>query len=54
MPDYRGYNPAGQLDAEQLRGVAHADVIRNGMTPSAAVDKPFKRANETFAKYIFG
>jgi hypothetical protein len=27
------------------------DVIRNGMTPQAAIDKAFKRAEEIFAKY---
>ena len=46
LPDYRGYNPAwGQVGAEQLWGVAHADVIKNAMTPAAAVDKAFKRAD---------
>ena len=37
MPSYNGYNPAwGQVNAEQLWGVAHADVIKNGATPAAA------------------
>jgi multiple sugar transport system substrate-binding protein len=55
MPSFNGYNPAwGQVGAEQLWGVAHADVIKNGMTPAAAVDKAFKRANEIFATYSFG
>ncbi len=55
LPDFRGYNPAwGQVGAEQLWGVAHADVIREGMTPAAAVDKAFKRADAIFAKYTFG
>ena len=54
-PTYNGYNPAwGQVNAEQLWGVAHADVIKNGMTPAAAVDKAFKRAEAIFAKYTFG
>ena len=34
--------------------MAHADVIKNGMTPAAAVDKAFKRAEAIFAKYTFG
>ncbi len=55
LPDFRGYNPAwGQVGAEQLWGVAHADVIREGMTPAAAVDKAFKRADAIFSKYTFG
>jgi multiple sugar transport system substrate-binding protein len=55
MPSYNGYNPAwGQVSAEQLWGVAHADVIKNGMTPAAAIDKAFKRADAIFAKYTFG
>jgi len=54
-PSYNGYNPAwGQVGAEQLWGVAHADVIKNGMTPAAAVDKAFRRAEAIFAKYTFG
>jgi multiple sugar transport system substrate-binding protein len=55
LPNYNGFNPAwGQVNAEQLWGLAHADVIRNGMTPSAAVDKAFRRAEAIFAKYTFG
>jgi multiple sugar transport system substrate-binding protein len=55
MPSYNGYNPAwGQVSAEQLWGVAHADVIKNGMTPADAVDKAFRRAEAIFAKFTFG
>ena len=55
VPTYNGYNPAwGQVNAEQLWGLAHADVIKNGMTPAAAVDKAFRRAEAIFAKYVFG
>ena len=51
MPAYNGFNPAwGQVNAEQLWGRAHADVIKNGMTPAAAVDKAFKRIEAIFAK----
>ena len=54
IPAYNGFNPAwGQVSAEQLWGVAHADVIKNGMTPAAAVDKAFKRAEAIFAKFTF-
>jgi multiple sugar transport system substrate-binding protein len=55
VPAYNGFNPAwGQVNAEQLVGQAHADVIKNGMTPAAAVDKAFKRINVIFEKYTFG
>jgi multiple sugar transport system substrate-binding protein len=55
FPAYAGFNPAwGLVNAEQLWGIAHADVIKNGMTPSAAVDKAFKRAETLFARYPLG
>ncbi len=55
IPAYNGFNPAwGQVSAEQLWGNCHADVIKNGMTPAAAVDKAFKRAEAIFAKFTFG
>lgn len=55
FPAFNGFNPAwGQVNAEQLWGVAHADVIKNGMTPTAAVDKAFKRAEEIFTRYTLG
>jgi multiple sugar transport system substrate-binding protein len=55
FPAYNGFNPAwGQVNAEQLWGVAHADVIKNGMTPTDAVDKAFRRAEAIFAKFTFG
>jgi multiple sugar transport system substrate-binding protein len=55
IPTFNGFNPAwGQVNAEQLWGVAHADVIKNGMTPADAVDKAFKRAEAIFAKFTFG
>jgi multiple sugar transport system substrate-binding protein len=51
---YTGYNPAwGQVNAEQLWGNCHADVIKNGMTPTAAVDKAFRRMEAIFAKFTF-
>ena len=52
---YYGYNPAwGQVSAEQLWGVAYVDVLKGGMTPQAAVDKAFRRAEAIFANYTFG
>jgi len=51
LPLYNAYSPAwGQLEAEQLWGQAHADVIKNGMKPSEAIDKAFARANAIFTK----
>jgi multiple sugar transport system substrate-binding protein len=55
VPAYNGFNPAwGEVNAEQIWGVAHSDVIKNAMTPAAAVDKAFRRAEAIFAKYTFG
>jgi len=55
VPSYNGFNPAwGEVNAEQLWGQAHADVIKNAMTPQAAVDKAFRRAEAIFARYTFG
>jgi multiple sugar transport system substrate-binding protein len=55
IPVYNGFNPAiGQVNAEQIWGQCHSDVIKNGMTPAAAVDRAFKRAEAIFAKFTFG
>ena len=51
LPLYNGYSPAwGQFEAEQTWGQAHADVIKNGMKVSEAVDQAFKRCNAVFAR----
>jgi multiple sugar transport system substrate-binding protein len=55
IANYNGFNPAwGQVYAEQLWGNCHADVIKNGMTPAAAVDKAFRRAEVIFTRFSFG
>jgi multiple sugar transport system substrate-binding protein len=55
IPTFNGFNPAwGQVNAEQVWGQAHADVIKNGMTPAAAVDKAFARVQAIFSKFTFG
>jgi multiple sugar transport system substrate-binding protein len=55
IPAYNGFNPAiGQINAEQIWGQCHSDVIKNAMTPAQAVDKAFKRAEAIFAKFTFG
>jgi multiple sugar transport system substrate-binding protein len=52
LPIYEAYNPAiAQVNAEHLFSVAEFDVMKEGMTPEAAIDKAFKRAEEIFAKY---
>jgi multiple sugar transport system substrate-binding protein len=49
---YIAFNPAwAQVDAEQLWGQAHADVVKNSLSPAAAVDKAFRRAEAIFARY---
>ncbi len=54
IPVYEGFTPAwGQANAEQLWGQCHADVIKNGMRASEAVDKAFKRAEQIFAKITY-
>ena len=52
MPNYPAFNPGyAEANAQQIWGAAEADVIRDGMTPQAAAEKAFKRAEEIFAKY---
>ena len=52
IPPYEVFNPArAQVSSEHVFALAGMDVIRNGMTPQAAIDKAFKRAEEIFAKY---
>jgi multiple sugar transport system substrate-binding protein len=55
VPSYNGYNAAwGQVNAEQLWGQAHAAVLKNGLTPAAAVDRAFRRAEAIFARFPIG
>jgi multiple sugar transport system substrate-binding protein len=52
IPPYEVFNPArAQVSSERVFALAGIDVIRNGMTPQAAIDKAFKRTEEIFAKY---
>jgi multiple sugar transport system substrate-binding protein len=54
-PSYNAYNPAwAQVQAEQLMMQTVADVVKNGMTVQAAVEKAFKRSEVIFTKYTFG
>ena len=55
VPSYTCYNPGyAEVEAAQLWGMAHADVIREGKTPQAAADKALKRIGEILAKYPVG
>ena len=52
IPPYEAFNPArAQVSTEHVFAVAMNDVMRNGMTPQAAIDKAFKRTEAIFAKY---
>ena len=54
MPLYEGFTPAwGQVQAEQIWGQAHADVVKDGMKVADAVDKAFKRAEQIFARVTY-
>ena len=52
LPQFWVYNPAyAQLQNEHVFPNAWAEVIKDGVTPQAAAEKAFKRAEEIFAKY---
>jgi multiple sugar transport system substrate-binding protein len=52
IPPYEVYNPArADVSTEHVFANAMADVINNGVTPEAAIDKAFKRCEAIFAKY---
>jgi multiple sugar transport system substrate-binding protein len=52
IPPYEVYNPArAQVATEHLFAIAMIDVINEGVTPQAAVDKAFKRCEAIFAQY---
>jgi multiple sugar transport system substrate-binding protein len=52
VPNYPAFNPGyAEANAQQIWGVAEADVIREGMTPQAAAEKALKRIGAILAKY---
>jgi multiple sugar transport system substrate-binding protein len=52
VPQFWAYNPAyAQLQNEHVFPNAWAEVVKDGVTPQAAADKAFKRAEEIFANY---
>jgi multiple sugar transport system substrate-binding protein len=49
---YEAFNPAfGQINTEEVFSLAEFDVMKNGMTPEAAIAKAFERIDEVFAKF---
>ncbi len=52
IPPYEVFNPArAQVSTDHVFALAMIDVMTNGMTPEAAIDKAFKRCETIFAKY---
>jgi len=52
IPPYEVYNPArAQVSTEHVFAIAINDVINDGMTPEAAIDKAFRRCEAIFANY---
>jgi len=51
-PYHYAFNPGwAEANAKQTWGTAHADVIREGMTPQAAAEKALKQIGDILAKY---
>jgi multiple sugar transport system substrate-binding protein len=52
IPLYESYNPAmAQINSEHTIQLGWFDVMKNGVTPQAALDKAYKRMEEVFAKF---
>jgi multiple sugar transport system substrate-binding protein len=52
IPPYEVYNPArAEVSNQRVFALAILDVINNGVTPEASVDKAFRRTEDIFAKY---
>ena len=52
VPNYPCFNPGyAEANANQVWGIAVADVVREGMTTQAAADKALKRIGTILAKY---
>jgi multiple sugar transport system substrate-binding protein len=52
VPNYPCFNPGyAEANAQQVWGIAVADVVREGMTAQAAADKALKRIGTILAKY---
>ncbi len=52
VPNYPCFNPGyAEANAQQIWGIAVADIVKDGMTPQAAADKALKRIGSILAKY---
>jgi multiple sugar transport system substrate-binding protein len=52
VPNYPSFNPGyAECNAQQIWGIAVADVVKDGMTPQAAADKALKRMATILARY---
>jgi hypothetical protein len=52
VPNYPCFNPGyAECNAQQVWGIAVADIVKNGMTAQASADKALKRVGEILAKY---
>jgi multiple sugar transport system substrate-binding protein len=52
VPNYPCFNPGyAECNAQQVWGIAVADVVKNGMTVQASADKALKRIGTILAKY---
>jgi len=55
VPNYPCFNPGyAEANAQQVWGIAVADVVKDGMTVQAATDKALKRLGTILAKYPVG
>ncbi|MBV9861317.1 MAG: carbohydrate ABC transporter substrate-binding protein [Alphaproteobacteria bacterium] len=51
-PQFPVFNPGwAEVNAQQIWGVAEADIIRNGATPQAATETAFKKIEAILGKY---
>jgi multiple sugar transport system substrate-binding protein len=52
VPNYPCFNPGyAECNAQQVWGIAVADIVKDGMTAQAAADKALKRIGTILAKY---
>jgi multiple sugar transport system substrate-binding protein len=52
VPNYPCFNPGyAEANAQQVWGIAVADIVKDGMTVQAAADKALKRIGTILAKY---
>jgi multiple sugar transport system substrate-binding protein len=55
VPNYPCFNPGyAEANAQQVWGIAVADIVKDGMTVQAAADKALKRIGTILAKYPVG